>query len=95
MSLSELSGYALVAVAGIGYWLYHNWAKVRGVASVAVQPSVAVEDYPDQWLSTLLALTRDLEARGDDCCVPLVRELMWRMMGGAPNDVPASKAGKK
>lgn len=102
MSLSELTGYAVIAAAGIAYWLYHNWAKVRGVAAVAndgvvpVTPPASDANWRQEWIATLLTLADEMEGRDDEHgCVPLVRELVWRMMGGAPNDLPAQKAAKK
>jgi hypothetical protein len=94
MSTSELLWYAAIAGTGGLYWLYSQ----RDALSVYLfrhkpEPPPPADPWRD-WVQTLMTLQRDLEDGGAEECVPLVRELIWRMLGGEPNDV-LSRAGQK
>lgn len=96
MPTSELLMYVALAVVGAGYWAYNNRSSLLSKVTPG-KPQAASQDavnaFEQEWVATLLRLQAELES--DDApdygasCVPLTRELVWRFMGGDPNDVPA------
>lgn len=99
MSQSELAMYAALAVAGIAYYLYQNRGLLSGYLTPSKPAIISFEDeeqaWAQEWVTTLMRLQSELVEHDRECCVPLVRELIWRFMGGEPNDVPARESSKK
>jgi hypothetical protein len=94
--------YAALAVAGIAYYLFQNRGLLSGYLTPSKPaPTVISFDEDDEqawaqgWVTTLMRLQSELVEHDRECCVPLVRELIWRFMGGEPNDVPARESSKK
>jgi hypothetical protein len=89
MSQTEALAYLALALAGAAYWAYNNQAGLTKYLSVDSTPPVKppADTWRSNWVQTLMSLQTDLEEEGADNCVPLVRELVWRLLGGEPSEV--------
>lgn len=92
MSQTEALAYLALALAGAAYWAYNNQAGLAKYLSGGSGPShlptrPPADDLRGAWVQTLISLQADLEEEGADNCVPLVRELVWRLLGGEPSEV--------
>lgn len=95
MPTNELIMYAVLAACAGAYYIYQRrLTRAPSAASVTILPSDPAE-WREQWVTTLMHLQQELADEGRDCCVPLVRELIWRLMDGEPNDVPARAPASK
>ncbi len=90
MPSSEIVMYVALAACAGAYYIYERRlsSPSRPVADPAVRPSDKSE-WRQRWVTTLMRLQEELAEDGRECCVPLVRELIWRLMDGEPNDVLA------
>ena len=95
MPASEMVMYAALAACAGAYYIYQRrLTKAPSAASVTV-PLYDPAEWRQRWVTTLMALQDELADEGRGCCVPLVRELIWRLMDGEPNDVLASPPATK
>lgn len=99
MPLSESLMYAVLAALAGAYYLYQNAGWLQQSQSpdkpTTIPASSTAQEWEEQWVTTLMRLQNELAEEGRECCIPLVRELIWRFMGGEPNDVPARPSAKK
>lgn len=98
MPLSESLMYAALAALAGAYYLYQNagWLRQSLSPNKPIVPAAqSSQDWEEEWVTTLMRLQNELADEGRECCIPLVRELIWRFMGGEPNDVPARPSAKK
>jgi hypothetical protein len=87
MSNGELLSYLGLALAGLVYWAYQNKAALWLYLFSPKVVSLPADNWRTDWVQTLMSLQIDLELEGEEQCVPLVRELIWRLLGGEPNEV--------
>jgi hypothetical protein len=88
MSNLEVLSYAAVTVGVLVYAAIAN--RSAFMRWLLPSPPAAVgDDWTKKWLNVLLDLKADLEKEGNQECVVLVRELLWRMVGGKPHDIAA------
>ncbi len=99
MPTSELLMYGTLAALAAAYYLYIKLPSLRPSLTVARPVEEPTEEgereWKAAWVATLMRLQDELADEGRDCCVPLVRELIWRLMDGEPNDVPARAHAQK
>jgi len=70
--------YAAVANRGV----FMRWLLPSPAPAVA-------DDWTKRWVNVLLDLKADMEKEGNEQGIVLVRELLWRMVGGKPHDIAA------
>lgn len=88
MSNFEVLSYVAVTVGVLVYAAVAN----RGAFMRWLLPSPAPEaadDWTKRWVNVLLDLKDDMEKEGNEQGIVLVRELLWRMVGGKPHDIAA------
>lgn len=99
MPTSELIMYGVLAAIAAGYYLYTRLPSLLQGQTVTIPVALPSDEgeraWRERWVTTLMRLQDELADDGRDCCVPLVRELIWRMMDGEPNDVPARAPAQK
>lgn len=95
MPASELVMYAALAACAGAYFIYQR--RLTRAPSVVTPPAPQADasQWRQRWVTTLMALQDELADEGRECCVPLVRELIWRLMDGEPNDVLARPPATK
>ena len=95
MPSSELLMYVILAACAGAYFIYQRrLTKAPSAANVTV-PLYDPAEWRERWVTTLMRLQEELTDEGRECCVPLVRELIWRLMDGEPNDVLARPPATK
>jgi hypothetical protein len=88
MSRFELIAYAIVTACVVLWYAVSNRAAI--LKAIKPSPPASSEaDWMKGWVATLLDLKDALEAEGMEDSVVLVRELLWRMLGGHPHDISA------
>lgn len=85
MSRFELLAYAAVTACVVLWYAVSHRATLLN----AIKPTPSQDDWMKGWVSTLLDLKDALEKEGMTESVVLVRELLWRMLGGTPHDISA------
>lgn len=83
MQLTDLGSYVILAAVAGGYWLWSNRAALRA-RLLPAPPAPASED--EEWVRTLLRLKAEMEGDGKADIAALVREILWRMMGGKAHE---------
>lgn len=99
MSQSELASYAIVAAAGAAYWAWSN-GLLAGLTNISPAPNAPVAptkpvdgsqttdaynpSRTSGWVTTLLTLLAELDAKPDAVGAELVRRLIWQLIGGQP-----------
>lgn len=90
MSRVELATYVVVSAGvALAYAVANRKALYKYLFPNTPPQPMAVEggEWMQQWTAVLLTLKAELEERDEECCVVLVRELLWRLMGGKPHDI--------
>lgn len=85
MQLTDLGSYVILAAVAGAYWLWSNRAALAArLFPKPPAPAPASED--EEWVRTLLRLKAEMESEGKADIAALVREILWRMMGGKAHE---------
>jgi len=89
MQPTEYLGYIAIAAAAILWYGYSNRAALLGILAPGKPSDPAVPlGWHEEWVTTLMRFSDEAKGTQDsDKCVPLARELIWRLLGGEPNNV--------
>lgn len=85
MQLTDLGSYVILAAVAAGYWLWSNRAALRA-RLLPAPPAPAPASEGEEWVRTLLRLKAEMEGDGKADIAALVREILWRMMGGKAHE---------